>query len=201
MTRLSPLPAQPASAIGSSRMAARCADVLKCNLNFAGPRWRILDRGPAKGNCHLGDREAVNGCEQGNTGPLHGGSHGRAGYPRTGGRAMWISRCSGPASAALDGGVLDRSLRDAVLPERSHLMVMAMTAVVADLMVHPGMGVQHPVLGRGGLGDRRGLAGGGGECRRRQYRSREQRGGNGLQHGMSSSIGDPKCGGRMTGLD
>src|SRR6266404_2270959 len=147
----SSLPAQAPSAIGSSRIAARFADIPNCNsLSIVCPGARlvalrrILDRPPAKWNSYLGYPANVRFMK---TAPArnHWGSNG-ASRPDIHGRGgqCGTSHARGSASAALGSGrdVLDRGLRDPVRLERAHL-VSAMMADMLDMVTtHLGIGVQ-----------------------------------------------------------
>src|SRR5260370_40662676 len=117
----SSLAAQAPSAIGSSRIAARFADIPKCNsFLIVCPRaWltalrRILDCPPAKWNSHLGYRANVRFMKQYRPAAI-GEAMARAGLIST--VAAGNVEQATPeesASAALGGGrdVFDRGLRD-----------------------------------------------------------------------------------------
>src|ERR1700730_8668716 len=79
----SSLPAQAASAIGSSRIAARFADIPKCNkvqsvIQRSDAR-EVLDRLPAKRNSHLDDRRPLSLPRNGPGLPSLGSNGGRTG--------------------------------------------------------------------------------------------------------------------------
>src|ERR1035441_4092134 len=66
----SSLPAQAASATGSSRIATHFADIPKCNPFFKKSDARaVLDRPPEKWNSHLGYRADVPGLLRNSSGP------------------------------------------------------------------------------------------------------------------------------------
>jgi hypothetical protein len=58
---LSSPPAQAASAIGSSRIAARFADIPKCNSFKRSDAGMVLDLPQIKGNSHSGIAASPNG--------------------------------------------------------------------------------------------------------------------------------------------
>src|ERR1035437_5761146 len=88
----SSLPAQAASATGSSRIATHFADIPKCNPLFKNPMPRaVLDRPPEKWNSHLGYRADVPGLLKQFRPDTIGEAMARAGPDVHGrGGAMWI---------------------------------------------------------------------------------------------------------------
>src|SRR5258706_6362323 len=150
-------PAQAASAIGSIRIAARVADIPKCNSfsvvcsqrrsrpsirpdftraykRSSNPRPPAAEMELASGISNRGQLLLKNGA-----GPQPLGKQWRGpGLVSAGrGRAMWSSHARGLASAALGGGrVLDRL-------DRAHLLVGAMMASMLDMIAaHLRLGVQ-----------------------------------------------------------
>src|SRR5882724_13225277 len=142
--------AQAASVIGSSRIAARFADIPKFNpcsrSDAARSRPSADEREFAFRFCDISILRPRGCSQQRRTGPPSLGKQWRqAGLISTVAAGGNVVRPRPRISlAALGGGrnVLDGGLRDLVRLERGHLLMGAMMAVMPVMATHLGIGVQ-----------------------------------------------------------